>query len=104
MGRVNPTSERWEGVAIRCESDKPADFKPVRNIHLRWYDHCKLGGHRDINPKSEIRMTNQIRNPKSEVNGRKALGSDFGLRASFGFRHSIFVIVQGLLMSAATES
>src|SRR6266700_3503030 len=33
-------------------------------------------------------MTNQIRNPNVEGNGRVALCSDFGLRASFGFRHS----------------
>jgi len=42
----------------------------------------------------ECRMTNQIRNPNVEGNGRQALCSDFGLRASFGFRHSDFVIVQ----------
>jgi len=39
-------------------------------------------------------MTNQIRNPNAEGNRRLTLGSDFGLRASFGFRHSDFVIVQ----------
>jgi len=39
-------------------------------------------------------MTKEIGNPNVEGNGRLALCSDFGLRASFGFRHSVFVIVQ----------
>jgi len=42
----------------------------------------------------EFQMTNQIRNLNVEGNGRLALCSDFGLRASFGFRHSGFVIFQ----------
>jgi len=46
------------------------------------------------NPNSEARMKSQIRNPKTDSNERQALCSDFGLRASFEFRHSDFVIVQ----------
>jgi len=42
----------------------------------------------------EFKMTKEIRNPKAESNERQALCSDFKLRASFGFRHSEFVIVQ----------
>jgi len=54
-------------------------------------------------PNSEFRMAKEIRNPNVEGNGRQGLCSDFGLRASFGFRHSDFVILQRLLTSAATE-
>jgi hypothetical protein len=51
----------------------------------------------------EILMTKEILNPNFEGNGQLALGSDFGLRASFDIRHSDFVIVQSLLTSAATK-
>src|SRR6266487_157573 len=45
---------------------------------------------------SEFRIPNSESNPKSECRRQRglALGSDFGLRASFGFRRSDFVIVQ----------
>jgi len=39
-------------------------------------------------------MTKEIRNPNVEGNERQVLCSDFGLRDSFGIRHSDFVIVQ----------
>src|SRR5437667_9945260 len=58
------------------------------------------------NPNSEKRTKSRIRNPKSESNEGQALGSDFGLRTSFGFGHSDLVIVQYLtstLRSSATE-
>src|SRR2546422_10421384 len=37
-------------------------------------------------------MAKEIRNPNDEGDGRRALCSDLGLRASFGFRHSDFVV------------
>src|SRR6266498_5540267 len=48
-------------------------------------------------------MTNDESNPKPECRRRRGPGSDFGLRASFGFRHLDFVIVHSLLTSAATR-
>ena len=53
------------------------------------------------NPNGEERMKFQIRNRAAESDERQALCSDFELRASFGFRHSDFVIVQSLTRAAS---
>jgi len=48
------------------------------------------------NPNSEGRSSREIRRPKPEYTLRRPVrNSDFRLRASFGFRHSVFGI-QGL--------
>jgi hypothetical protein len=52
----------------------------------------------------EIRMTNQIRNPKAESSERPAPGSDFGLRHSFDIRHSGLVIFHRRLPATDNES
>jgi protein O-mannosyl-transferase len=37
------------------------------------------------NPKSEVRMPKEVRNPNAEISDGQRSNSDFGLRASFGF-------------------
>jgi protein O-mannosyl-transferase len=41
-------------------------------------------------PKSECRMPKEVRNPNAEISDGQCSDSNFGLRASFEFRHSAF--------------
>jgi len=42
------------------------------------------------NPKTECRNPKEARNPKSEKGAASCSASDFAVRLSFGFRHSVF--------------
>ena|SRR2546425_4462226 len=85
--------------AFLSEEDQAPGAHPVVVLSLNFW-HRRLGADPTI---TKERMNSQIRNRKAESDERQARCWDFGLRASFGFRHSDFVIVQSLLTSAATE-